>query len=331
VITPFSLRDLRLLGQLQTASVSLCPIEALTRPRSPLSIALVSLLPFHEARSLTFVLNERRRNGKRLQGFIQARRPLALPRLYIGCLVPNLSADEDGATVWGRLINRLVDVGAKGGIERIFACAGKDSPELDVLLQAGFNSYAREDLFRSAPVRGAQLADRSGLRPEQSADEWEINRLYQAVTPHLVQQAESPTAKRHEWLCAPILSAHGEGLVIEDRAGICGYAYLSPGRTGHWLQVLAHPRAVDHAWRLLDGALSLLSYYPPRPVYCAVRAYQGGLRALLEDRQFEPFSTQCCLVRHTTARVAEAVRPLVPALEKRVNAPTTTASSTDNS
>jgi hypothetical protein len=73
----------------------------------------------------------------------------------------------------------------------------------------------------------------------------------------------------------------------------------------------------------------LLNYYPPYPVYCGVREYQGGVRVPLEDRGFKVFSTQCWLVRHTMARVKEPARGLVPALEKRVEAPTTTVSPTE--
>ena len=100
------------------------------------------------------------------------------------------------------------------------------------------------------------------------------------------------------------------------------------GRIGHWLHILVHKSAYDQASDLLDYGLALLNYYPPRPVYCGVREYQGGIRVPLEERGFHMFSTQCWLVRHTMARVKESARSLVPALEKRVEAPTTTVSTT---
>ena len=115
----------------------------------------------------------------------------------------------------------------------------------------------------------------------------------------------------------------------EDRDGIAGYGYLMSGRIGHWLHILVNSHAYDRASDLLDYGLALLNYYPPLPTYCGVREYQGGVRAPLEDRGFEAFSTQCLLVKHTMARVKNPARSLVPALEKRVEAPTTTVSPTE--
>ena len=51
----------------------------------------------------------------------------------------------------------------------------------------------------------------------------------------------------------------------------------------------------------------------------------------LEERGFEYVQSQCHLVRYTLARVKEPARGLVPALEKRVEAPTTTVSPTERS
>ena len=120
----------------------------------------------------------------------------------------------------------------------------------------------------------------------------------------------------------------GEGFVLEDQIGISGYGYLMSGRTGHWLTILVHPRAYDDTGKLLDYGLALLNYYPPHPVYCAVREYQGGTQAPLEDRGFRPISHQCHTVKHTTVRVKESARVLVPALEKHAEAPRPTISQT---
>ena len=332
MIKPFSLRDLRLLGQLQKKGVSLCPIEALTQPRPPLWAAITSLLPFAESHSFTFVLDEQRRDGRQLQGFIQAVHPAPLCRAYLLQVNPRLDEDEDAPTVWNRLTGHTVTVAAELGIERVFACAGDRSPEHEALLQAGFNSYTREEIYRLSPDAHPQAAAQNGIRPEQATDQWGIGQLYRAITPHLVQRAELPAADAElEWLCSPMSWSQGEGLILEDRAGIAGYGHLTPGRVGHWLHLLVHRRAYASVGPLLDYALALLNYYPPYPVYCAVREYQGGIRAQLEDRGFERTDVQCCMVRHTTARVTEAARSLVPGLETRAEAPTTTVSTSERS
>jgi len=304
-------------------------MEALTRPQSAVWTALASLLPFDEGASLTFVLDEQRRDGKQLQGFIQARQVAARSSVYVRCLMPHPDADEDAQAVWNRLTSHLAAAAGECGIERIFACAADGSAELAALLASGFSTYTRERVYSRESGTYLRAPAEDGIRPEQSADMGEIARLYRAVTPHLVQQAESPSEHTDvDWLCGPGDWNQGEGLVLWDRIGIAGYGHLTPGRNAHWLSISVHSRAYDRAAELLDRCLALLDYYPTRPVYCAVREYQGGIAAPLEEREFALHSVQCRLVRHTTVRVTEPARSLVPALEKRVEAPTTTASPT---
>ncbi len=328
VIMPFTLRDLGLLKQLAGSSVSLNPAEALTHPQSPLWVALSSLLPFDDTRSYTFVLDETRNDGRRRVGFVQLVQPPTRPELHVCTLAPRFDAADDAATIWNRLLNHAYAVACERGLQRIFACAPEDSQELEALVGTGFNSYTREEIYRLEPDTHPQAVAPGGIRPERSDDLWEIEQLYKSVTPHLVRQAEALQGQLPERTCA-MSWGEGEGFVLPDRTGIAGYGHLLTGRAGHWLTVLLHPRAGDRAGDLLDYSLALLNYYPPRPVYCAVREYQGWLRAALLDRGFALQGVQCRLVRHATVRVIEPVRGLVPAIEKRAQAPTTTVSPTE--
>lgn len=329
MIRPFALRDLYLVGR-PIEHVVLCPIEALTRPRLPIWAALTSMLPLADGQPLTLVLDERRGQGRQCQGFIQARQSLTLKAVYIQRLMPALDADKDAATIWTRLINHTVTVAAQRGIQRVFSCAVEGSSEMAVLVSAGLNQYTREDIYRLAPNAHPQATAPTTIRPEQSVDQWNIGQLYRQITPRLVQQAESPTQEiTGDQLCGPLGWGQGEGFCLEDRQGIVGYGYLRSGRVGHWLSISVHPRATEQAGDLLDYGLALLNYYPPRPVYCGVREYQSGIRAPLAQRGFALFSSQCLLVRHLLIRVQEPARGLVPALEKRVEAPTTTVSPTE--
>ena len=304
-------------------------MEALTRPQSIVWTALISLLPFEEGASYTYVLNEQRRDGKQLQGFIQAKCPVAQSSMHVRSMMPHPD-DEDAQAVWNRLTSHLATAAGERGIEHIFACAADGSPEIDALLAAGFSAYTREHLFCRTAGTYPQARAKNGVRSEQSTDVWETVQLYRAVTPHLVQQAESPSDHADaDWLCVPDAWNQGEGLVLQDRLGVAGYCHLTPGPLGHWLSILVHPRAYDQAPALLDSCLALLDYYPTHPVYCAVREYQGGIVAPLEERGFALHSVQCRMVRHTTVRAKEPARALVPALETRVEAPTTTVTPTE--
>ena len=328
MIRPFALRDVGLLAQLQKEHVSLCPIETLTRPQSPLWAAVGSLLPLDESKSLTWILREERQGDTRA-GFLQAMQPAGQPTLHIQRLTPPLDGSEQAQGAWSRLINHAVAAAGERGIQRILSCAGDGTPERAVLSAAGFSLYTREDIYRLAAAPHSQAQAPNGIRPEQSVDLVGIDRLYGEITPHRVQQAESPNGIGAGWLCEPLDWNQGEGFVLEDKIGLAGYGYWIAGRIGHWLRIFVHARAYDRASDLVDYGLALLNYYPPLPVYCGVREYQGGVRAPLEERGFQLFSTQCRLVRHTMVRVKEPARSLVPALEKRVEAPTTTVSPTE--
>jgi hypothetical protein len=287
------------------------------------------MLPFSEGQTLTLVLEENHRRGKRCQGFLQAKQSLARKTVLIQRLMPTLGADKDAAAIWTRLVNDTVAVVAQRGIERVFACTVEGSPEMAALASAGMNQYTREDIYRLAPDTHPQVVAPQGIRPEQSADAWEIGQLYRQITPRLVQQAELPPEGAAEDHSSLPDWGQGEGFCLEDQQGIAGYGYLRSGRIGHLLSILVHPRAAQSAGDLLDYGLALLHYYPPYPVYCGVREYQGGVRAPLAQRGFALFTSQCLMVRHILARVKETARGLVPALEKRVEAPTTTVSPTE--
>ncbi|MBL7200668.1 MAG: hypothetical protein ISS56_10990 [Anaerolineae bacterium] len=330
MIAPFTLHDLPLLKRLAKVHVALCPIEALTRPSSPLWTALLSLWSLDEARLSTFVLNEQGRDGRSMHGFAQVKQPSSRPEMYIQYMSPRLDADEDARAAWTRLLSHVAAAAGERGVQRIYACAPDGTEEMEILLGAGFSVYCREEIFRLVPGAHPQAVAQAGIRPEQSTDAWAISQLYRATAPHLVQQAESlAESDTIKWLCGPVAWNQGEGFVLEDQAGIAGYGFLMPGRTGHWLRFLVHSRAGDGGTVLLDHSLALLNYYPTHPVYCAVREYQGRLRAPLAERGFDLVSVQCRLVKHTTARIKEPARSLVPALEKRAEAPTTTVSPTE--
>jgi hypothetical protein len=92
------------------------------------------------------------------------------------------------------------------------------------------------------------------------------------------------------------------------------------------MRILLHPRAYDRADAVIEHGLAFLSHYPPCPIYCSVREYEGGLRAPLQDWGFEPFGSQAILVKHTTVRIKKPARKLVPALDKRAEVATPTVS-----
>ena len=323
MIKSFDVRDFLLVSKLQSQGMLLNLEEALTQTYRPLLEALVGCLPLQGMGVFTYVCDEME-GDRRMAGFAQARMRRESAEADVVYLTPSLSVAEKAVALWCRLLEHLCLEAGEQGIQRIFAHLPEDGPEVEAFQQVGFSLYAREDVFRLVKTPSdLSHPERRTVRPQKPTDNWGLQGLYAAVAPRLVQQAESLTARGREatpgsWL----RQTRGEGYVMKDKGEVIGYLRIRKGQTGHCLKMLLHPQAYERADELIEQALSLLAEYPPRPSYCCLPRYQGGLRAPLEAKGFQLFASQCAMVKHTTVRIKEPALKLVPALEKRAEAAT---------
>ena len=351
MIRSFGVRDLLLVGNLQKKGTCLDPEIALTRPYSPLLAALSSYFLMQEAGTSTFILEamdqsspSTSRRGerspeqsrrivepsghRRVQGLAQMRQRRGRPEADVIYLAPSLSTAAEAPTIWHRLLSHLCARAGERGIQRLFARLAEDGEEIETFQQVGFSQYTCEDIFRlNSLSESHRRLDRAVMRPQQAVDAWALQRLYANVAPRLVRQAER--LGERGWERSSVdwpLRTRSEGYVLEDNGEIVSYLLFSGGRTGHWMRILLHPQACDRAAEVIQHGLAFLSHYPPRPIYCSVREYEGGLRIPLQDWGFELFGSQAILVKHTTVRIKEPARKLVPALDKRAEAATPTMS-----
>ena len=319
---PLDVRDLLVVSRLQNQGMPLGLEEALTQTYRPLLAALVGYLPIEGIGVFTYVCDEVE-EGRRMTGFAQVRTRKDGSEADVVYLTPSPSAAGDAKTIWCRLLEKLgLEVGERG-IHRIFARLPEDGPEVEAFQQVGFSIYTREDVFRLAQIPTDLSHSERTVRPQQPTDNWGLQGLYADVAPRLVQQAENITVR--EWETTPGLwprQARREGYVLEDKGEIIGYLRIRHRQAGHWLEMLLHPQAYERADELVVQSLSLLAEYPPRPIYCCLRRYQGGVRVPLEIKGFQPFASQCVMIKYTTVRVKKPALKLIPALEKRAEAAT---------
>jgi len=281
---------------------------------------------------------------RRVQGLAQMRQRRGRPEADVIYLAPSLrqpfdeaqdraqdtafSTADETPTIWHRLLTHLCARAGERGIQRLFARLAEDGKEIEIFQQVGFSPYTREDIFRLKSLSEShRRLDRVVMRPQQAVDAWALQRLYANVAPRLVQQAES--LGERGWERSSVdwpLRTRSEGYVLEDNGEIVSYLLFSGGRIGHWMRILLHPQAYNRADEVIQHGLAFLSHYPSCPIYCSVREYEGGLRTPLQDWGFEPFGSQDILVKHTTVRITEPTRKLVPALDKRAEAATPTMS-----
>ena len=325
MIKTFDVRNVLLVNKLQDQGLLLNLEEALTQTYRPLLAALVGWLSLQEAGVSTYVCDEDEMEGdRRMAGFAQVRLRKESSEADVVYLAPSLSAEAEATTVWCRLLERLCLGAGEQGIQRIFARLPEDGLEVAAFQLVGFSIYTQEDIFRLAKMPpGLPRPEKKTVRPQQPADGWGLQGLYAAIAPRLVQQVENLTAKKWEATPGPWLRpARREGWVLEDKGKVIGYVRIRQGQTGHWLEMLLHPQAYERADELVGQSLSLLAKYPPRPLYCCLRRYQGGLRVPLEAQGFQLFASQCVMIKHTTVRVKKPVLKLVPGLDKRAEAAT---------
>ena len=324
MIVPFGLRHVGLLRQLQGTCSDLDLKNGL-ETASPLTAALRGYFLGARAGVHTYVLRTSD-HGQSQRGFVQARLqcplvPLAersMPAWRVVTMAPLLDASEHAATIWYRLLLHLCIAAGERGVPRLFACLPECSAAEDVFRQASFAAYCQQQVYWRANGQGiGQPSPR--VRQATSDDGLGVRWLWHKVTPRVVQQAEEPgnsraapdsmrvavsDMERHFVLRTGGEQPQGCVSVLERPRGVC-------------LRVIADADGAGSAAEVLDHGLAAIDDRS-RPVFCVVRDYEGGMRGLLEDRGFTAGEAYSLLVKHTTVRVREPLRKLVPALEKGV-------------
>jgi DNA-directed RNA polymerase subunit N (RpoN/RPB10) len=244
---------------------------------------------------------------------------------------------EEAATVWYRLLLHLCIAAGEQQVQRLYARLSEDSPSEDVFRQAGFAVYCCERIFSRSPrhqlteasdsTAARQLSAR--MQPVHADDHWHLQRLWTRATPRLVLHAEGFNGSHGDSqpMDLPISGLERGFVCRSDKGEMQGCLQLLSRPRGVWLRLLSSPGASDAAVEMLDHALAVLHDHPPRPIYCAVREYEGGVQSVLEDRGFVHVENHSLLVKHTTVRVREPRRQLVPSLEKRAEAAPTVSGS----
>jgi hypothetical protein len=346
VITPFGLRHIVLVRSLPSDS-TVTDLHGLLaegrgasreEPATPLGAALRGYFLGARSGVFTYVLRAGDHQTS-LRGYAQARAYGASPTWNIARMAPALNSSaegppeapvsrQDAATVWYRLLLHLCIAAGEKGVQRLLARLPADSPAEDVFRQTGFAVYTHEQVFvRSASDAVGSL--NSNLRPLLREDAWDAQRLYYRLTPRLVLQVEeSDEPGSHVEPLVMLLPNAEQGYALYDRSGemsACISIAIAP--RGSWLRMIVHPDAQASTAEILSHALAVVSQRGAWPLHIAVREYQGGMRGVLEERDFVPLENYALLVKHTTVRVKEPVRNLVHVLEARAKiAPTVSRS-----
>ncbi len=312
MIRPFGLSHILTVRKLQRTGVWLDLFHYLLLRRSALATAMIAPVPWVGTGLASYVWEA---DGS-VQGFIQMLRRPGRQEADVLFLAPATGVQQQSATAWTKLVSYCIQDAGQHDLRRLFASLPIESADIDLLTALGFSTYSNEDIFvLNRPRRSNSTQQVAGLRPRQAEDVWYLRRLYGIYTPMPVQHSEglndgmSPTALSLAWWEL----ADQQAYVLVEGGDIVGGVQLVSGRGGHWLLLHGDPGNGPQMATLVRQGLNVVSG-KRRPVYCAVRDYQGGLRATLQDAGFEPFSRRARMVKHVAVRVRVAEPVTVPGM-----------------
>jgi len=285
-IRPATVLDILALNRPRYAEMQLDLARAVLFPHQPGP----AMLPW--ARPSVYTLLVRGDGG--LRASVQARvgrDNSAWDVAHLGAWQPQ--AEED----WPGLLAALGTTAGRQGVLRLLA-AVPDEEHLELFRRVGFTPFAEESILvyeSKAPAAVPSAAVRS-LQPD---DLWAVQRLYNALTPPLVQQAEGRRPLESE--------PDKEAWLWPGDNGLCACLQRQHSLHGSRLGLLVDPACRQHAPALLGYGLTGAT----RPVYLVLRSYQGELLEVARRVGFRPYAEQVLLVKHLA--VPEPLRQSVPA------------------
>ncbi len=306
----FQLSDLPLVHRLQSRGISLDSETYLARGLHTISDAALSRLPLTDLGTPTVVA---RYGNARVFG--QFRHPPGDSHAHIVFIAPALtngtSDTLEGA--WFHLLDALAVAAARSGAQTIQAEVADNSVVFETLRQAGYASYAQQDIWRRDPQ--PPPAYNRAVVPHRATEQDmpAIRYLHARAVPRLAQQADPAPPP--------------DGLVTYQDGQACSYLAISEGNRGIYLRPYLHPQTSacaqtgNRAQDVLSAALNVLSHTARVPVYCCVRQYQSWLGSALQDLGFSPWARQTVMVKHTAAHVKHPAFAPLPAVKGGITIP----------
>ncbi len=312
MIRPFGLRDVPAVRSLQRDGVWLDLFHHLLVRRSALATALIAPVPWVGTGLASFVWTPVRQ----AKGFVQMLKRPGRREADLLFLAPALHESPYGPPAWEQLLATCSSEAGAQGLRRLFASVPAGKAEVDVLAGQGWAIYTNEEVYALAkPARPlAKLSD-ARLRPRRPEDVWWLRRLYSIYTPQPVQHAEGYYSDDDQG-SLPLgwwELTNQSSFVVDDLGDVTGGVQLVSGRRGHWLLLHGDPGDAGLMAAMVRHGIAA-SDSSRWPLYCAVRPYQGGLAAVLQDHGFEPFARRARLIKHLTIRVKAAEPLAVPNL-----------------
>jgi hypothetical protein len=209
------------------------------------------------------------------------------------------------------ILDELGQAAGERGAHHLIAEVDETNKAFESLRHAGFAIYARQRVWRLDETSLLEeTTENARWRPARSSDGPAISHLYINIVPALVQQVEPP----------PTLTKND--LVHSQEGELMGYLDIERGPRGVWVQPYLHP-ATESLGELISGFLETYSDNRQRPLYFAVRSYEGWVGHGLERLGSGVECDQAVMVKRLVAQVRHPARARIPAVEGTRPEPTT--------
>ncbi len=199
-------------------------------------------------------------------------------------LAPSDNQDLQGFV---RVVSHLASAAGERGAFQILAEVAENSPEEEILYQAGFRPYAEQQIWKLPPRISYGDCKKSWI-PLNPEDRDLVLSFYQRILPGQVQRIESPPT-------TPDL----QGMISWKDGCVVGYAATQFGPKGILIDVFLDPD-LDFVDEYLRALFFHLPYRNTRDVFLRVRSYQQPLASALLRVDAEPGPRQKAVVKRLT-------------------------------
>lgn len=284
------LRDVLRIHQLNRLGAVLDVERALTEGYTPMRMALRSWVDDGTRTYLLFHIP----GGWHL---LQLARRGERPEWDLVYMSPAEASFLQNITPWQDLLSRILREALHRGVYRLYVSPPADSPFQRVFQELGFRPYTRERVYTWQSDAPGETGIPSP-RPRTPELRWHFSRLWQQVTPSLVIAAETLNANG---LMIPYAWADRAGqrvFVQLDDGDVVGAVALRKGKRGCWARLLLAPGAKETGQELVEWLVGQKGTCARRPLFVAVREYQGTEQEVLRERGFRLYDTRVHMVRH---------------------------------
>ena len=206
------------------------------------------------------------------------------------------------------MMDYLAAQAGEWGTFHLLVDADEHSQYFDALRKANFSVYAWQRIWKFQPgtASGAlpgYAVPENAWRPAEERDALAIKVLAQSLVPALVQPVE------------PLFDHTPKGLLVRSQGHLCGYADITKGSEGLWVQPFIHPET-DNVPGLLTALLKTISQKCNSRIYICVRSYQAWIESALEELPVLASPRQALMVRQLAVKLMETAPIKMPAFEK---------------